>query len=522
MSEIICTVHKNPSCYFENIDDYKRVRCSKDIKAGDILLIEHCYYQSVRPLQTTVQWNEKLYNSLYPRQFQWSYDFISRNSTNSTKIIRSKVKNNCFGYDDKYLIGKDVSWFNHSKFPNAIVGFLPFETSIGINCVFIYVYATTNMNHGDEIYIKYNDTISFGLEHKHMYKNEVDGSMLENIKRIVEMEILQYFKTDIFRHVYFNQINQYNGYFLLEDKIGEPNLNISPTFIEYIKELYGSYNEDIANKWRSELYDKIMNFDFNFPRSYIPWNCINVNHIDDQLCSTCNMSPSALRQCSKCHRAQYCCTDCQSKGWRNHKLICDDINPILKSISSYESFEEMHSLNLMYTNLLCRMDDDNLINICRPEYIVKNEEQSDDSETLFKTYGSLKITSKSLKIKSGIYDIKHMNSRNVQLASTYQSGCSIANIIPFWFSLNVKDRKMNGEMFSMGFLFYRMMYRRYENLESIYHNVTFTFDTKIINHNNSRYHIGMTKESISDFLREDSIHNILGFTGFRKVLRAKF
>lgn len=128
---------KNISMKIREID-YRYICATAPIKKGELLLIEHCYLSTTLYEQVDyVQHSSTLFNNLYPRTKKWDLKLI--NTKEHLNLAAEKVQKNVFKINDNYLIGFDLSNFNHSTNPNAYVKFL---RNIDISTGFSYLILT--------------------------------------------------------------------------------------------------------------------------------------------------------------------------------------------------------------------------------------------------------------------------------------------------------------------------------------------------------------------------------------------
>src|SRR5581483_10596502 len=121
MNNYTHVIFKSNKCHFDMTNDYKKVICAQDININDILLIEHCYYQkkdNFYILESSIRFDKELFNGLYPREIEWKEEYALPHIGPEIKsLIIEKLNNNMFMIDDKYIIGNQISWFNHSNNP---------------------------------------------------------------------------------------------------------------------------------------------------------------------------------------------------------------------------------------------------------------------------------------------------------------------------------------------------------------------------------------------------------------------
>lgn len=266
------TILKSPKCKFNITNDYKSVIATKNIISGDILLIEHCQYSDNQVvLMTSLRFQEELFNELYPRKTKWIENYATNTSDEIQELINNKIQHNCFGDKNEITIGNDISWFNHNNEYNAYVHSLKLSLhKFPTDTVILSVVATKNIYPGEEIFIKYNDEITFEnntinlnntictLENdlnKHYNENERDH------RNTIIVIVKEYTKKEKFSIITGNQIANHYGLYMSNDLVSP-----TPRFIEYIKSTYHidpTTNINICADWLEKIYLSIGNIDFS-------------------------------------------------------------------------------------------------------------------------------------------------------------------------------------------------------------------------------------------------------------------
>lgn len=256
-NQIIHTLYKSSKCDFTIINDYKSVYCKNKISEGDILLIEHCFYQKKKNsfmIANALRFQEYIFNELYPRKDLWSENFALDIPPKSIiDLIGLKVQKNSFKEKNHIIIGNDISYFNHSDIPNAcITKEEVILDNLDINCIVIIVVATTKIKPKNEIFIKYSDKIDF---ENNLHIPQIKFTL--NYKKI-KLILNKYIKTYTFKLIIRNQLANHHGLFMT-------NNIIIPTkrFITYLKDVCKIdiiNHEDpitIYTKWLDYTYNNI-------------------------------------------------------------------------------------------------------------------------------------------------------------------------------------------------------------------------------------------------------------------------
>jgi hypothetical protein len=246
----IHTTFKSDNIIFDEINDYKLVKASKDIKKGEILLIEHCYTAKNGhiSLQNLVRNTPILFDSLCPRNIKWNQSMLSDTSENIKSIVKEKLMKNCIINNEDIIVGIDISSFNHSTNPNSIIkscnlnsfAYKPIKNNL------VYVVAYEDIKMGDEIltwygdgYFGENNNISFNVEEYKNYINDI---------------ALKYTKTDVFLNTTILHTCINHGLY-----ITDKNINMTPAFISFFEKEYGKYpTRENIDKWLKSMATSII------------------------------------------------------------------------------------------------------------------------------------------------------------------------------------------------------------------------------------------------------------------------
>ena len=228
-TQLTNTIFKSSKILFETKnDDYRYVKTKSEIKKGELILIEHCYcHNNIEQLRNVILNSPDLFNNLYPRKTIWNENMIQKLTDEVSEMCCEKAQKNAFGIDEKYMIGLDISRFNHSITPNASVKYLDINIEQEVNCCLLYVYAHNTINTNDDINISYGNAY-FGEN-----VEQIDSLFkLENnyINKIAQ----QYITKEICKNIVFNHICIFYGLYLIDDIIC-PTKRFSEYFTKHIK-----------------------------------------------------------------------------------------------------------------------------------------------------------------------------------------------------------------------------------------------------------------------------------------------
>jgi hypothetical protein len=180
-TQITNTILKSKKMSFETKDgDYKYVKAIKNIMRGELLLIEHCYStENNYMLSSVILHSPELFNNLHPRKMAWNENFIGKTTNELSELCLEKAQKNSFGHNGLFIIGQDISNFNHSNTPNACVKYQNCRVTDTMFVSLLFAYSVCDINIDEEITIWY----SCG------YINEYFGENIkENYKPSFELE----------------------------------------------------------------------------------------------------------------------------------------------------------------------------------------------------------------------------------------------------------------------------------------------------------------------------------------------
>lgn len=157
-------IFKNRRINFDESDNENhKVLASEQIKAGEILLIEHLVnHKSVSNMLSYVKNNKDLFESLYPRSRSYSYEDRAIGSDKEDEIMElaiEKVQKNVFCINGRngekyYALGVNVSKFNHKRMPNTYMNIAKMHGNNKCLC-FVAIKSRMNIEKGEEITINY-------------------------------------------------------------------------------------------------------------------------------------------------------------------------------------------------------------------------------------------------------------------------------------------------------------------------------------------------------------------------------
>jgi hypothetical protein len=237
--DVIRTIYKNNKIEYKKENDYWMIKSKKEIKKGEIILVEHCFSENKKgsciKKKMIVKINEELYDELYPRKNKWKEEYKYSEENILDEIVYEKVSKNCFGSEHGITLGYNISKINHSKNPNAKVFEHTIEIGKNIYTKILNVEAIMDIKDDEEILITYGKGDRFGEE---IELREDEGIKEQN--KLIEKIIDQYIKKDIFKKTILIQLCIIElGLYLLEDEI-----IMTPRFQELYENLFNEKKID--------------------------------------------------------------------------------------------------------------------------------------------------------------------------------------------------------------------------------------------------------------------------------------
>ena len=239
MNKFTNTILSNKIDFNTKDSDYRYVTAKYNIKKDDLLLIEHVYSSNdLSIMEYTVSKNKELYDNLYPRFEKWTKNTMF----NKDNYAGEKVQKNSFKIDKKnFMIGLNVSWFNHSSNFNAIVTQIQCEIVEKVKLTLIYVIAHKNINKGEEIFIWYGNNY-FSENNKINCKYNINYKLLSKI-------FYQYVSKKKCLNIYLNNVFAQYGLYILDEIV------VTKRFLTFFKKTFP--NLEITNyniiKWSIEI-----------------------------------------------------------------------------------------------------------------------------------------------------------------------------------------------------------------------------------------------------------------------------
>jgi hypothetical protein len=231
-------------------DDYRYVEANKNIKKGELLLIEHCYLSKrVESLPNIILYSPELFDNLFPRNEKWKEELlIEKGQTKDIiNLINEKAQKNSFMVaKDKYSVGLNISNFNHSTSPNAYVKSNTYIIDENVSLFIMYIISDKEINVDEEITISYGN----GYFGDNMHINDYTTITIE-ADILVQKIMKQYIHKKICINMIVKHISMFYGLYIYHDLV-------CPTtrFITKFKEL----THENIDKWlyEKELYYKIL------------------------------------------------------------------------------------------------------------------------------------------------------------------------------------------------------------------------------------------------------------------------
>ena len=200
-----------------------------------MILIEHCpSVDDINIIPNIILNSPELFDNLYPRKISWNESFIQEPNNEITELCHEKAEKNLFGMNGIFMIGLDISNFNHSNTPNASVKrtIINISDDPKIRCALMYVYAHRDININEEITIWYstgyikeyftNENIE-----KYIPTFELENNYIQNIA-------MQYIGKEICKNIILKHMCMHYGLYLHHDMVC-PTKRFGEYFTKYTK-----------------------------------------------------------------------------------------------------------------------------------------------------------------------------------------------------------------------------------------------------------------------------------------------
>lgn len=249
-NKITNTVYKNSKCsFYRRSSGYKYVTASSDIKKGELILLEHCFYcmkDEAESMVNMLRFNRDFYNELCPRTSEWNDRCIT--TTEYDELLLTKMEDNCFIDGNYVIIGKDISWFNHSKNANSYVRceHINFST---FSSIAMSVIAGRNIYAGSELCVSYGKDVTFAIKEPKQITNKMEKFVMDDRDGELARSILKQYKSkQICRDIIKNHVCLNQGFYRL-GKLVAP----TEKFSKFIENLHGAYTEENVDTWLKNM-----------------------------------------------------------------------------------------------------------------------------------------------------------------------------------------------------------------------------------------------------------------------------
>ena len=143
-------IYQSELIYVDTNENYMSIKTNSDIKAGELLLIEHEFANTHDICTLVIQENEYLYNDLYPRLSKWKKEDNREDAT--IKLIKNQFSEG----GEMMIFGTTISKINHLCTSNCVIFLCSRITPFNITINYAVLYSTKNISKGDELTIMYN------------------------------------------------------------------------------------------------------------------------------------------------------------------------------------------------------------------------------------------------------------------------------------------------------------------------------------------------------------------------------
>ena len=206
-------------------DDYRLVKCTATIQSGTLLLMEHCYVTSdIYRIANVIKYSSALFDNLYPRGSRvWNES--SLNDAELEELCVEKAQKNMFGIGSNYVLGLEVSVFNHSSSPNAMVWDFSVDVQLEVPVLVMSMIAIRDMEVDDEVTIWYGSGY-FG-ETEDVVQEPPSARIRDSIAAIVR----QYLTEQMWKDIALDHICVFYGLYVINEEVN----CVTPRFVEYFE-----------------------------------------------------------------------------------------------------------------------------------------------------------------------------------------------------------------------------------------------------------------------------------------------
>ncbi|XWV25338.1 hypothetical protein QJ856_gp0432 [Tupanvirus deep ocean] len=259
-------IYKHPNIEVCDINNFRSIRATQNIKTGEMLLLEHVFSAKSATCHLAIENNEALFNMYHPR----ISSFVETKLEDKFEQTKKKLSHNCFGMaNGNKLINIYLQQINHSCTASCAVYVQEDYTFEGTNIVFMELYAIKNIEKDTEITINYGPDTAHKRDFECNCGLEIDKRQMifnissklvkilsvDNNKKIKE-KVYKYLHTPISKKILLNQFLANNGIFVNNNSIS----CYTKEGVEMINKVVHSYlgiNGDIKNDDGKIIEDKI-------------------------------------------------------------------------------------------------------------------------------------------------------------------------------------------------------------------------------------------------------------------------
>ncbi|XWV26599.1 SET domain-containing protein-lysine N-methyltransferase [Tupanvirus soda lake] len=259
-------IYKHPDIELQDVNNFRSVRATRNIKTGELLILEHVFSAKSATCHLAIENNEALFNLYHPR----ITSFAETKAEDKTEQTKQKLSHNCFGVPNgNKVMNIYLQQINHSCTASCGVYIREDYTFEGTNVVFMELYAIKNIEKDTEITINYGPDTSHNRDFKcdcglEIEKRQMIFSISSNLARTLSFDnnknikekIFKYLQIPISKKILLNQFLAINGIFV-NNNIVSCYTQEGVNMINNVVHSYLGINGDIKTDDGKVIEDKI-------------------------------------------------------------------------------------------------------------------------------------------------------------------------------------------------------------------------------------------------------------------------
>jgi hypothetical protein len=277
-SDYSAIIYKHPNIEACDVNNYKSIVATKDIKFGELLLLEHVFAAKTPICFMVIENNAKLFDSYHPRTTKHA------DTVNRLEQAKEKLLHNCFGLaNGNNLINIYLQQINHSCTASCAVFVQENYVMEDTNIIFMELYAINKITKGSELTINYGPETSHKRDFeckcgKDLAQRQLIFNISSNLAKSlstkngpdIKRKIKQYLEQPLAKKILLNQYLSVNGIYINSNTISgysqEGVTMMNDVIHKYmgldkneIKTTNGKVIEETMNTHKLNLFLQILN-----------------------------------------------------------------------------------------------------------------------------------------------------------------------------------------------------------------------------------------------------------------------